>query len=573
MKFIDAIFYKKILPSDLYNIDRDKGSLKGGGGQTWLNLAIDHARLMEFLKFGVETPKLLDHKGRSTFTITADTIGQPDKSSQIEFDPRSNREDYRLTNQAIHQNRHPAWDNTINGFPQMPSGAKGASSVTNADDLQIYIVRTIDGEYHAGFINSSTIPHSWPTGVGLEQMFIGNRTGVIFFNDDGSQIPEYIAEILDELETNLNVLLYGPPGTGKTFAMQWLWENMKKPIADSLIFTHDAVNPFVLKDNPLKKFQGNNRIEWLTFHQNFNYEEFVIGKQMEPVAGGFTLKPKLGTFMDMAISISPKGQYDRGILFIDEMNRGNVSRIFGQFLTFLEADKRAIDSSGNPNTMKLPIPLPELKVNGEKTEEVILVDGSKLEIPFPYYLPFPIYIIASMNSVDRAVAPLDTALARRFKKIEFGPDYPFIEERFKININALDITKPDNWSAKETAYLLLKRVNDFIAEMLGLDFELGHAYILNVGDTDGEEEGFNSLASSWDGLILPQLFERFANRQEKIIDFLKIEEAMSDTSFYNFYPYKFREKNGSPISVIEKGKIKKIKDKDKIAKIMRFLAT
>jgi 5-methylcytosine-specific restriction protein B len=570
--YVDAILYKKITPGDLWNIDRPKGSVVGGGGQTYINLAIDDTQLIEFVKYGHPTPKPTDHKGRSIYTIKADVIGNPSIVSDIEFDPRPNREDYKLSNQAIHNNRHPAWDKSVTEFPQIPPGAAGATTVTTADELQIFIIRTTDHKYHAGYINSSVMPPSWPMGIGLEDMFTGTRTGVIFFKYDETQIPDDIKDILEELKLNLNVLLYGPPGTGKTYAMQWLWKNLNKSPVDTYIYKSDFINPFELKKNPLKDFQGENRLEWLTFHQNFNYEEFVLGKQMEPVAGGFTLKPKLGIYMDMAISIDPNGKYTKAILFIDELNRGNVSRIFGQFLTFLEADKRAKNKEGKVNEMRLPVPLPELKISGNTTEEVTQVDGSTIKIPFPYYFPFSIYIIASMNSVDRAVAPLDSALARRFKKIEYAPDYSFLGKKFDIDINAIDLTKPDLWCSRETAYLLLKRVNDFIAEMLGVDFELGHAYVLNVGDTPDDTEGFMKLASAWEGLMLPQLFERFANRQEKLIEFLKIDAATAEASLSPFYPYKYRERNGSPISVIEKGKLKEIKEPSKIATIMRFLA-
>ncbi|MDG5789782.1 AAA family ATPase [Evansella sp. AB-P1] len=573
MKIIDAIFFKKITPGDLWNIDRAKGTVAGGGGQTYINLAIDEDKLIEFLEYGDHIPKTSDHMLRNIITINADTIGQPLKISDIEFDPRQDRNDYKLSNQAIHKNRHHAWSNTENGFPVIPTGAVGAASVTNVDYLQIYIIRTTDGEYHAGYIDSSVMPTTWPKGVGLEEMFTGNRTDVIFFDHDDTDIPREVEEILEELRNTPNVLLYGPPGTGKTFAMQWLWEHLKQPAKKALIFKHDFSNPFELIDieSPLKFFQGDNRLEWLTFHQNLSYEEFVIGKQMEPVAGGFTLVPKLGTLMDLAVSIDPKGQYKRGILFIDELNRGNVSRIFGQVLTFLDADKRKVDENGYDNSMKLPIPLPELKINADKTEEVILMDGNKFQLPYPYYFPFPIYIIASMNSVDRAVAPLDTALARRFKKIEFAPSYEFIERHFEIDTSTIDLTKPKSWDSKVSAYLLLKRVNDFIADMLGKEFELGHSYILDVGNASNEKDGFKRLASSWEGLIMPQLFERFANKESQLYKFLKIEDAISDSSVSGFYPYTYRERDGHTLQVIEMVKLKNV-DSDKVAEIMRFLA-
>lgn len=575
MSVIDGILYKKINPGDLWNIGRPPGTVSGGGGQTYINLAIEDIELVEFLKYGHSTPKTNDHKGRSTIDIVASTLGNPALTSSITFDPRSGRNDYTIANQ--HRSRHPAWTSRA-GFPDVPVGCASADDVKKTGvtaDLVIVIIRTVDGRYTAGYFNVPSLPENWKRSIGLEDIFSGG-TGIKYFNTDKSQeIPMIISEILESWKYNPNVLLYGPPGTGKTFAMQWLWENISKPMMDVLeLDSSNPDNPFRYIEDPLEFFKGNIRKEWLTFHQNFSYEDFIIGKLPVPsTTGGFSLKPKAGIFLDVAMSVNKdSGKYDKAFIFIDELNRGNVSKIFGQLITFLDSDKRGWNKSGVENPMRLPVPLPELQVRGDRTEEVIMIDGNIQEIPFPYYLPFPIYILASMNSVDRAVAPLDSALARRFEKINCGPDYEYLEELFAIDKAQLAITPSVNWSSKEVAYKLLVRVNGYISQYLGEDFELGQSYIIKVSTAANETEGFSLLANNWEKMILPQLVEKFGNRQDILADFLKIDKAIADVTLSDFYPYRYKIVNGIETDSVLKKSLKELLGSAELATVLRYLA-
>ncbi|KAF6575583.1 AAA family ATPase [Paenibacillus polymyxa] len=575
MSFIvDGIFYKKINPGDLWNIERPPGIVTGGGGQTYINLAIDDTQLVEFLKYGHTTPKPADHKGRNTIEIVASTLGNPTQTSTITFDPRSGRNDYTIANQ--HRNRHPAWTSTA-GFPSVPTGCRSADDVKGTGittDLVIVIIRTLDGKYTAGYFNVPSLPSDWKAGIGLENIFSGN-TGIRYFKSEVPQaIPMIISEALKSWEYNPNVLLYGPPGTGKTFAMQWLWENIDKPVMDILELDNSNLsNPFKYVGDPLEFFKGNLRKEWLTFHQNFSYEDFIIGKLPVPSpSGGFSLKPKAGILLDVALSVNKdSGAFDKAIIFIDELNRGNVSKIFGQLITFLDSDKRGWDKHGDENPMKIPVPLPELQVRGDKTEEVTMIDGSSQEIPFPHYFPSSIYILASMNSVDRAVAPLDSALARRFEKINCGPDYEYLEELFAIDKVQLETTTSANWNSKDVAYKLLVRVNGYVSKNLGEDFELGQSYITKVSMATSEIEGFNLLANNWEKMILPQLVEKFGNRQDILADFLKINEAIAEATLSPFYPYRYKIVDGVETDSVLKKSLKEL-GTEELATVLRYLA-
>lgn len=178
MELVEAIFYKKINPGDLLNIDRVLH--ERGGGQTYLDLAgISEADLCSFLEYGTEIERERPPAGddRHKYGIQAIAIGT-DESKWVEFDPRNNRPNYKLSDQRA--NRHPAWTERF-GFPTSPAGARYARDVTNVPNLLVYIIRTSERRYYAGFVNTPEMSNGWPVGIGLERLFSGTRTGVYFF--------------------------------------------------------------------------------------------------------------------------------------------------------------------------------------------------------------------------------------------------------------------------------------------------------------------------------------------------------------------------------------------------------
>ncbi|MBY9078942.1 AAA family ATPase [Paenibacillus sp. CGMCC 1.18879] len=573
---VDAVLYKKMNPGDLWNIDRPAGAgPTGGGGQTYINLAIDDTELVSFLNYGRRTLKPSDHKSRDTITITASTLGAPTEISDITFDPRSNRNDYTIANQ--HRNRHPAWT-SLRGFPNVPNNYTSSENVKTSgltSTLVLLIIRTKEGEYIASFLNLPVMPPDWIQGIGLEKIFSGD-TGILYFQTNLGLIGNSsVLETIESLGSNMNVLLYGPPGTGKTYVMQRIWEDIRNPVSDVVeVDVLNVGNPFILTKDPLGDFKGKIRTEWLTFHQNLGYEEFIVSKRPVSHDIGFSLEATAGVLLDVALSVDRvSGKYDKAIIFIDELNRGNVSKIFGQFITFLEADKRGWDQNGDINPMRIPVPLPELQLMGDETEKITLFDGTREAIAYPYFFPFPIYILASMNSVDRAVAPLDSALSRRFHKINFGPDYEYLAEILSIDESLINTKPYQTWTAKETAYKLLKRVNSYISGFIGEDFELGQSYIQSMESVLSEEKGFEKLSSIWERLILPQLLEKFGNRHDILIDLTKVEEGNNDSKLSPYYPYRYKKINGTTSDRLERNGIQKLAlNSAQLSLLMRFLA-
>lgn len=246
------------------------------------------------------------------------------------------------------------------------------------------------------------------------------------------------------LKKKKNIILQGAPGVGKTFAAKRLAYSMMGEVDDS-------------------------RIEYIQFHQNYSYEDFMMG--YKPVDDGFELK--YGIFYRFCQKA--ENHLDKDYFFIiDEINRGNMSKIFGELLMLIEPDYR-----GNKIT---------LAYNG-----------------LSFSVPKNLHIIGMMNTADRSLAMIDYALRRRFSFFDMEPG--FDSEGF---------IHYQNGFANDTFNSLVERMKELNREImkdksLGKGFCIGHSYFCNMDDCS--EEWLKDIV---DFDILPMLSEYWFDDSTKL---------------------------------------------------------
>ncbi len=348
-------------------------------------------------------------------------------------------------------------------------------------------------------------------------------------------MADKINDILSSWGAGRNALLYGPPATGKTRLISELFQALSTPPEAHrgiLLDPNDTETPFSRPEQEITIPQPI-KVVWTTFHQSYGYEDFVLGLRPQITTDGTRLQPWAGVFLDAALELEdPASTYKSVVIFIDEINRGNAARIFGEFMTFLDFDYR------DGGTVPLPVPLRQLTYQDGQSEKLLRPGGKAATIPAGFTFPKHVYIVATMNSVDRAAVPIDSALARRFDRIEMRPNLDVLVEHWGMDKTAIPTPTEDNWeelSPFETAYLVLDRLNVAIASDLGPEFELGHGLLTPVlankptaGGTPQpveEKDAWRSLAKTWDDVLFPQLEDRYSGRPEQLMDLLHVDTA------------------------------------------------
>ena len=306
---------------------------------------------------------------------------------------------------------------------------------------------------------------------------------------------------IDNFKFSQNTILYGPPGTGKTynsiFYSVGIIEEDKNVIDiienENINISDETKEEIFCKFNVLKK---EGQIEFVTFHQSYSYEDFVEGirpilknnedDKKESNEEEKDLKYTLysGIFKDICERAgNPKNKDKNYVLIIDEINRGNISKIFGELITLIEPSKRL----------------------GENEELKIRLPYSGKEFGVPKNL----YILGTMNTADRSIALLDVALRRRFNFIEMPPRYNLLKSIDNKTIN--------NETNKIDLQELLKAINNRIEFLLDKDHLIGHSYFVNVKTFDDLKEIFKNS-------IMPLLQEYFYDDFEKIRFVLNIKD-------------------------------------------------
>lgn len=341
-------------------------------------------------------------------------------------------------------------------------------------------------------------------------------------------------DVLVSLGARRNVLLYGPPATGKTRLIGKLFRALREPASGSQGITLDPSDSSKPFDRPEQHITIPlpAKVVWTTFHQSYGYEDFVLGLRPSLDERGTRLEPWAGVFLDAALELSDgQSKYKSVVIFIDEINRGNAARIFGEFMTFLDFDYR---ESGE---VPLPLPLRQLGFIGGRSEEIHRPDGSLVRVPEGFRFPEHVYVVATMNSVDRSAVPIDSALARRFDRIEIRPDLRVLADHWGLDPAMIPEVNDENWETLpplQVAYRMLDRLNLVIAADLGSEFELGHGLLMPIsskGEPQDEDRVWFRIAKAWDDVLFPQLEDRYSGRPEQLMDLLRVNSPPGGAEF------------------------------------------
>ena len=221
------------------------------------------------------------------------------------------------------------------------------------------------------------------------------------------------ATLTEVLLRETNVLLYGPPGTGKTYLVQEVANRLSGGDPSSAIYVDTSQERRFLERRHAQRVE----VFWVTFHQTYSYDDFVIGIRPESTSNGpLRLRPEPGVLLQAAAHAAEPN--NSSLVVIDEINRGNASQIFGEFITIMEKEKRlADDGQSTPRTVAVTLPY---AARGSSVE--FEASGIQRRISNPFAMPSRVYALATMNSVDRSAAPLDAAIRRRFYVVNLPVD-------------------------------------------------------------------------------------------------------------------------------------------------------
>lgn len=283
----------------------------------------------------------------------------------------------------------------------------------------------------------------------------------------------------DSKQHALNTILFGPPGTGKT------WHTIAWAVA---MAEGQEVDRVAHADRTevrgrFDEYRKAGRVEMVTFHQNTTYEDFIEGirpvladssrsEEGQPAVsdGDGKIEYEMSPGIFRLIADRARKESDSNfVLVIDEINRGNIARIFGELITLIEDSKR---------------------LGGEDAAQVTLPASGEA-----FGVPPNLYILGTMNTADRSIALLDTALRRRFVFEEMMPDPSH-------HLIPWDV---EGVNCRE----LLKGMNRRIAALLDREHQIGHTYLMNVST-------LGLLRNTFQTQIMPLLQEYFYDDWERI---------------------------------------------------------
>jgi MoxR-like ATPase len=309
------------------------------------------------------------------------------------------------------------------------------------EKLQEQTVSKTDVSINESDAPSQPKPRSFTTKDGLEPLFVSES---------------HFQLMLDSLTEKKNIILQGPPGVGKTF------------VARRLAYA-------------LMGEQDSSRFEWIQFHQSYSYEDFIQG--FRPTDHGhFELKN--GIFYQFCIRTQRDPNQQPWVFVIDEINRGNMSKIFGELMMLLEPDKRG---------KSFAMPLTYSK-NSDDT----------------FFVPENLHLIGLMNTADRSLAMVDYALRRRFRFLTIAP--AFGSDAFRQYLRNLGVEE-------KLIDKIVQRFSELNGQItadeknLGPGYQIGHSYFCSAHNRVRDEKWYRRIVE-WE--IKPLLEEYWLDDQSKV---------------------------------------------------------
>lgn len=300
-------------------------------------------------------------------------------------------------------------------------------------------------------------------------------------NDEEDESGEWQTES-NKRAHSLNVILYGPPGTGKTYLTSEYAVAMieNRPVRENL-----TAQEFIDLKKEYEKLVKNGQIVFTTFHQSYSYEDFIQGLRPEPKGNNIVFRYRDGVFKKIADTAreNPDLKY---VIIIDEINRGNISKIFGELITLIEEDKRW----GEKNQLSVILPTDDTNSYAYYTKKFR-----------DFAVPNNLYVLGTMNSADKSISLIDTALRRRFNFIEIPPNANLVKDVVLKSV--------------------LERLNKKIKETKqSADLLIGHAYFMDKTEND--------LKDILNRNIIPLLYEYYYDNENSVNDVLR--EAIKGTN-------------------------------------------
>ena len=267
----------------------------------------------------------------------------------------------------------------------------------------------------------------------------------------------------------LNFIVYGAPGTGKTYSTaEYALAIIENRSVDTKRKSYEERKNVMAE---YKEYVRKGQIVFTTFHQSYGYEEFIQGLRPNTKSDKLAFLTVDGVFKRIADDAlnDPENNY---VIIIDEINRANISKVFGELITLIDSDKRW----------------------GEVNEICATLQSGDV-----FAVPNNLYIVGTMNSADKSISLIDAALRRRFDFIEQYPDASLIDD--------------------PTLQSVLQKINSLLADSLeNSDLLIGHSYFMGKTKDD--------LCEILNNSIIPLLYEYFYDNKKKVIGILS--EVLKD---------------------------------------------